>query len=351
MIESVDNAAGSRQLSHASERHSDPTPRDPRPCFLVTIDAECDDAWSRKENIATRNAGFLPRFQAFCESFTLRPTYLATFEMAQSPAFQEFGRDLLKREAGEIGMHLHAWNSLPLVPLTSDDLFYHPYLTEYPESVMRDKISFLTDLLEETFGRKMTSHRAGRWGLNQVYARMLVERGYLADCSVTPLLSWADHPGHPDQDGGPDYTRFPALPYFLDLEDISRPGTSCLLEIPVTATELGPRLLRPLRQRLGGRSVLRRGLNRLSPPQGWLAPTRNNAGLLLRVVEKSFAMNRPCVQLALHSSNLMPGGSPGFEKERDVEGLYENLHRLFSVARRKFRGATVCEFRREFTEA
>ena len=351
MNETVHNAAGSRQFSQILECHSDPTRRDRRPSFLITVDTECDDAWSRTDHIATRNAGFLPRFQTLCESYSLKPTYLATFEMATSPAFQDFGRDLLKREAGEIGMHLHPWNSLPLVPLTSDDDFYHPYLTEYPESVMRDKISFLTDLLEDTFGRKMTSHRGGRWGFNNVYARMLVERGYLADCSVTPLVSWAAHPGNPSQGGGPDYTRFPALPYFLDLEDISRPGNSCLLEIPVTSMELGPRLLRPLRLRLGERSLLRRALNRLSPPQCWLAPTRNNGGLLVRVVEKSFAMKRPCVQLALHSSNLMPGGSPAFQKERDVEKLYESWHRLFSVVSTKFRGATVAEFRREFTEA
>jgi len=351
MSETVHNAAGSGQVSQALECHSDPTERDHRPCFLITVDTECDDAWSRKDNIATRNASFLPQFQTLCETYALKPTYLATFEMAKSPAFQEFGRDLLRREAGEIGMHLHAWNSLPLVPLTSDDGFYHPYLTEYPESVMRDKIAFLTDLLEETFGRRMTSHRGGRWAFNKVYARMLVEKGYLADCSVTPLVSWADHPGNPGQGGGPDYTRFPVLPYFLDLDDISRPGNSSLLEIPVTSMELGPKLLRPLRQRLRQRSLLRRVLNRLSPAQCWLAPTRNNGSLLVRVVEKSFAMKRPCVQLALHSSNFMPGGSPAFLKERDVERLYENLHRLFSVASGKFRGATVAEFRREFTEA
>jgi hypothetical protein len=48
------------------------------------------------------------------------------------------------------------------------------------------------------------------------------------------------------------------LPYFLDLDDISRLANSCLLEIPVTSMELGPRLLRPLRRRLAQRSLLRR---------------------------------------------------------------------------------------------
>jgi len=321
---------------------------DHRPCFLITVDTECDDAWSQNKAVSTVNAEFLPRFQALCESYGLKPTYLTTFEMAESPVFQEFGRDVLKRQTGEIGMHLHAWNCLPLVPLTPDDSRYHPYLTEYPESVMRDKVNFMTDLLEETFGRKMTSHRGGRWGFNKTYARLLVERGYLADCSVTPLISWTQHAGDPEQQGGPDYSGFPLLPYFVDLDDISRPGCSSLLEVPVTAMELQPPALRTITRRLRRQSLAYRAINYFSPQFAWLAPTRHNIRLLLEVVRRSITSTRPCVQFAIHSSNLMPGGSPFFPEHRDVEGLYDNLHQLFSLAARHFRGATLTDFRLEF---
>ena len=99
---------------------------------------------------------------------------------------------------------------------------------------MRDKIRFMTDLLEERFQRKMLSHRAGRWGLNAVYARLLVEHGYLVDCSVTPHISWSEYLGDPNGRGGPDFTRFPEQPYFVDLDRIDRPGDSPLLEVPVS---------------------------------------------------------------------------------------------------------------------
>ena len=49
-------------------------------------------------------------------------------EMAMSGVFVEFARDVVGRGAGEIGMHLHAWNSPPLDPLTDDDFHYQPYL-------------------------------------------------------------------------------------------------------------------------------------------------------------------------------------------------------------------------------
>ena len=94
--------------------------------------------------------------------------------------FQEFGRDVVTRGAGEIGMHLHAWNSPPLFQLTEDDMLHHPYLIEYPPNVMRDKIRLMTDLLGERMGDRVLSHRAGRWGFNARYAELLVERVWIS---------------------------------------------------------------------------------------------------------------------------------------------------------------------------
>src|SRR5438105_4552228 len=101
------------------------------PRFLITIDTEGDDLWSAPRTVTTRNARFLPRFQALCEAHGLKPTYLTDYRMARCPDFQGFGRDLLRRQTVEIGMHLHAWDTPPFVPLTDDDLTHQPYLMEY----------------------------------------------------------------------------------------------------------------------------------------------------------------------------------------------------------------------------
>src|SRR5262249_44897944 len=121
--------------------------------FIVTIDTEGDDIWSKPRDITTRNAAYLPRFQSLCERFGFKPVYLTNYEMAMSDAFVEFGRDVIARGAGEIGMHLHAWNSPPIVPLTGDDFHFQPYLIEYPADVMREKIRTMTRLLENRFDR------------------------------------------------------------------------------------------------------------------------------------------------------------------------------------------------------
>jgi len=321
---------------------------DRHPCYLITVDTEGDNLWARPERPATANSRFLPRFQALCESYRLKPTYLTNFEMATCPIFREFGCDILKRGTGEIGMHLHAWDSPPLVPLTANDRRNHPYLIEYPEAVMRDKIAFMTDLLEETFGVKMTSHRAGRWGFNSAYAKILAEKGYLADCSVTPHVSWSQHSGDPMQKGGPDYSNFPELPYFMDLDDISKTGNSKLLEIPVTSMDVRPPLIHSIARRLAHESLPHRALNRLFPAICWLNPIQHGVKITLRVVERAAAERRICVQ-AFHSSEFMPGGSPRYPGDDDIEALYDDLHRVFEMASKNFKGATVTEFRSEFS--
>jgi len=84
------------------------------PSFLITIDTEGDNLWAKTRSISTRNSQSLYRFQALCERYQFQPTYLTNYEMAICPVFQEFGRDILKRQVGEIGMHLHAWRVLPV---------------------------------------------------------------------------------------------------------------------------------------------------------------------------------------------------------------------------------------------
>ena len=87
-----------------------------KPFFLITIDTEGDNLWSRPRTQTTHNSSYLPRFQKLCEAFGLKPTYLTCFEMAECKTFQTFGKKVLNSKTAEIGMHLHAWNSPPLKP-------------------------------------------------------------------------------------------------------------------------------------------------------------------------------------------------------------------------------------------
>jgi hypothetical protein len=315
-----------------------------RPSFLITIDTEGDSEWARPQEITTRNARYVPRFQALCERYGLKPTYLTTYEMARCPDFQEFGRDAVKRGTAEIGLHLHAWSSPPLVPLTSDDLKHHPYLIEYPDAVMREKTDVLTGVLEETFGLKMVSHRAGRWAFDSRYARILVERGYRVDCSVTPYLSWRHYKGAPNGRGGSDYSRFPDVAYFVDLDDIARSGDSTLLEVPMTTVPARRPLAKLGRARLSnGPRVVRALGNRLFPVR-WLRPIGEDVAQMLGVLRDAREDGRDYVEFMLHSSELMPGGSPRFETDGDIDRLYAGMEQVFQAASHAFQGRTLSEY-------
>jgi hypothetical protein len=120
--------------------------------FLITIDVEGDNVWTKPKQVETENAAYMPRFQALCEKYGLRPTYLTNHEMAMSPVYREFAQDVAARNVGEIGMHLHAWDSPPFEPLSADDSQHQPYLIDYPESTIRKKVRVMTDILESMVG-------------------------------------------------------------------------------------------------------------------------------------------------------------------------------------------------------
>lgn len=316
-----------------------------RPSLLVTIDTEGDNLWSRPRVVTTRNAEYLPRFQALCEKYCLKPTYLTNWEMVHSPAFREFGRDLLARQTGEIGMHLHAWNSPPLAPLTADDDHYTPFLIDYQEDQMREKVKVLTCVLEDTFGVKMVSHRAGRWSFNEMYARILVDQGYKVDCSVTPHVSWASTLGDPAGNGGKDFSRFLDTHYFVDLNDICRPGDSPLLELPVTIVPQSyPSMLEAARTFLARNRLGMRVANHFFPSCLWLRPMGRNRRMLLHILVIAQQEQRPYIEFILHSSELMPGGSPTFPSQESIEALYDDLEAVFTAARDVFEGCTLSDY-------
>ncbi len=321
--------------------------------FIITIDTEGDNLWGRSwgsREITTRNAEYLPRFQSLCERFRFKPVYLTNYEMVMSDVFVEFARDVVARGACEIGMHLHAWNSPPLDPLTDDDFFYHPYLIEYPEQVMKEKIKTLARLLEDRFDQEMVSHRAGRWAFDGRYAAMLLDEGYRVDCSVTPGVDWGGNLGDPRGNGGSDYTAFPDRPYFLSPPNISVPANGALLEVPMTTRSSGLYRKTPWVYRV---PLLRQAAHRVSPKLSWLCPTplleKPNLNAMLQVARAARAEAVTHLEFMLHSSELMPGGSPTFKDASEIERLYEHLEMLFENLSTWCRGTTLKEFHARFS--
>ena len=61
--------------------------------FIVTIDTEGDNQWDHGRDLTVENIKFVPRFQALCDEYGIKPTYLVTSEVCQD----KYARDLFSR--------------------------------------------------------------------------------------------------------------------------------------------------------------------------------------------------------------------------------------------------------------
>src|SRR5581483_11182584 len=62
------------------------------------------------------------------------------------------------------------------------------------------------------------------------------------------------------------------------------------------------------------------------------------------LLDTAIADGRDYVEFMLHSSELMPGGSPTFSSMASIERLYRDIERLFEHAQRRFGGQTLREY-------
>lgn len=179
------------------------------PHLIVTIDTEEEGLWggayratgNTVENVR-RGVG---RFQELCDRFGIRPTYLVDAPVVEDDYAAGLLREIQDDGRAEIGAHVHPWCNLPF----EEELnARNSYLCNLPERLQRDKIVWLTDAIEARFGRRPTSFRAGRYGLDIAGARILYDLGYVVDSSVTPFM---DH----SRDGGPNFEDAPFLPYVI----------------------------------------------------------------------------------------------------------------------------------------
>jgi len=206
--------------------------------FIVTVDTEADNQWARKENISLENLKSLPRFQRLAEEYSFRPTYLITYEVAENLEAMRLLSDWQNSGQAEIGAHLHPWTNPPYEKDIAWERQVHRFPSELSDKELESKLGALTEKITKNLGQAPVSYRAGRWGFDTRQVRMLEKLGYLADCSITPLVSWAATKGDPTGSGGPDFRAAPISPYYLDYESVIHSGGSKILEVPLTVLKV-----------------------------------------------------------------------------------------------------------------
>jgi hypothetical protein len=148
---------------------------------------------------------------------------------------------------------------------------------------------------------------------------------------VTPGFSWKQNRGDTIGSTGSDYSKAS--------RDISKIEGTDITEIPfnsVTDRSLGVtgfsagNVLRAVKHVLFGRKLQ-------------LRPDGRNLKDMLRFLE--LAENDGHLMFMLHSSELMPGGSPTFKTLEDVEKLYADMESLFKeISDRDYMPFTLKEY-------
>lgn len=316
--------------------------------FILTIDTEGDNQWDHGRTLSVENIKYVPRFQTLCEKHGIKPTYLVTSEVCQDSCAKEIFREYSGTGRAEIGTHLHAWTTPPFmteVGLMENDP-NHAFASELPGDLLRAKIETITKEITESFGKRPTSFRSGRYGFNRRVAEVLIDNGYIVDSSVTPYVSWTAHPGLPGGEGGPNFIN--SLPY---PDKFNFPNGS-LIEIPITIL---PTLF-PLTEsvkiaqhyfRNVNDSYLLRGLRKLfySNQPVWLRPVPGTDEKLLgNLLDVTNTMKLPFITMMFHSSELMPGCSKYRPDNQSVEDLYTLLDNFFEhLSFRRIGSATLSE--------
>jgi polysaccharide deacetylase len=290
--------------------------------LIVSIDTE-EDNWQRSRDLATfENIRELRRQAALFERLGVRPTYFTTYRVAKEPRAADVIREICEGGRGEIGAHLHPWNTPPFseafVPRNS-------MLKNLPADLQLAKLQRLTAALEEAFGQTPRVFRAGRYGLGRDTVAALAACGYRVDSSVAPFVSWERF------DDGPSFFGAPLNAYRLSSDrEVTQvaPGGD-LLEIPLSCGFThGPfSLCGPARQILEMWPLRDLHLVGLAARAGVckrvvLSPEVSSVSDMLQVSRRLLDHGVRHIQVSWHSPSLKPGLSPFTATAADVAGLY-----------------------------
>ena len=321
---------------------------DVRPALLVGIDTEGDNQWdpAARRRQTFENIYALERLHDRFARFGVRPTYLITHPVAQDGRSADVLGRLASRGVCEIGAHHHAWETPPCDPA---DLDRHPYALSLSLARFDDQLSSLTSAIQRAVGRRPTSYRSGRFGFSAAHVSSLEQQGYEVESSVAPLLYEAHK-------GGPDFVGAPIAPYFLSYDDATRPGSSGLLELPISAA-LNRRLPAWLERRYGRlpwpyttKRLMR--LARLAHVR-WLRPSYSSADEMIALGRQLTARGVPLLNVIFHSSEAIVGGSPYNRTDAELSGFFDRLERFLDAALKEMGAVpmTFSEYRRQVVSA
>ncbi|MGC8906445.1 MAG: hypothetical protein ACP5M0_03265 [Desulfomonilaceae bacterium] len=307
--------------------------------LVVTIDVEEEGLFQGKYDpfhAETTNVSSLELLDDVFLKWNIHPTLLITYHVAKQRRLQEFLMGLAERWGGEIGAHLHHWNTPPIRPLPFPD----PVPSEcMPPELLREKLDSLFEAFEPMH-IVPRSFRMGRFSFGPKMCALLEDSPIVVDSSVAPLRT---------QYGGPDHLTAPIDPYMPDPLDVTSFGRSRLLEVPITIVPIHPHVGRLLEK-------VRRRWPRTHAAVGWTASRLCSlpvqpawTGIARLKIASALHLRRggQVLTLFFHSSELSPAHNPLHPTVRHVQSFIKKLDTFFQWLnqRGQVECITLCQLR------
>ncbi|MEJ2070208.1 MAG: hypothetical protein P8X49_07845 [Syntrophobacterales bacterium] len=307
------------------------------PLYLViTIDVEEEGLFSGTypaSGAGVTNVHELQRLEFISMEFGFPLTLLTTYPVAQDAAAREVLISWREKHGAEIGVHLHPWNTPPFRDLPQPE----PIPTaQLPPDLLEAKLGSLVHCITETFEQSPRSFRMGRFDWSTGLLKLLPRFGLRVDSSMVPL-TWKGE--------GPQNFLAPPDPFWLEMSDSP---DLMLLEAPVTMVPVWAasarawhRLAFLLPANLAEALLSRfRFVGAAGIHPSWFP--RLSMRLAARLHQRRGGR---VLTLFLHSSELLPGGSPDFPDAGAVDRLTAKLRDFLAwlVKQGSVTGVTLSE--------
>jgi hypothetical protein len=291
--------------------------------FLLSVDTEEEFDWSGEfpqQDCSVENIQRLPKFQQFCETLGIRPTYLIDYPVASDSDSTKILRAIAESNKAEIGAHLHPWCTPPLEGENGEK---ESHVINLPIELVKAKLATLTTTIEDNIGIKPRSFRTGRWGINGDILRLVSEAGYTVDSSIYPYYS--------NQYFSCDKSH--NLPYWPDINNPDKPGAQRhIFELPITSGF--NRSSFPFWGKVH-RALSSPALNTLHPiglawrsnilRKLYLSPELSSTRDMIALANAAIKGGHTAIHMYLHSSTLLPGKNEFTTNEEDEEKLYRSI--------------------------
>lgn len=287
------------------------------PRFIMTVDTEEEFDWTKpfaRDGFGTTHLQAVPKFQALCDEFGIKPCYLVDYPIIDDPVGVEMLGGYANENRAEIGVQLHPWVNPPFAEVLN---VRNSYACNLPEAIESAKLTALFEAIRSRTGITPDAYRAGRYGAGRATAQILEKLGISIDTSVRARFDY-------HHQGGPTFTDHPVKPYWIK--------RGSLLELPLTTVFSGA--MRSAGNLVFGkwfgshaaRSLLARSnmLERIA-----LTPEGIPLDKAIRAIDLALEEQIPILNLSFHSPSLAVGHTPYVRTQAQLDELYRWFSGVF----------------------